>query len=85
MNLHFKNPLPIYDQIMSKYIMGVENTTNKWSDLRFYWYKMIEAANKIKTEKSFNNFSTWELERQLFLFFQNDPENNGWPRQDSNH
>ncbi|GAA4801729.1 hypothetical protein [Litoribaculum gwangyangense] len=78
----FENPLPIYDEIMAKYTMDKDSTTNKWNDLKYYWDSMLSAAEQIKAENQIENFSTWELERQLFIFFQSKPEENGWNRPD---
>jgi uncharacterized protein (DUF1697 family) len=76
----FNNPLPIYDEIMAEYSMGKKTTNNEWKDLKIYWENMLISAQEIKENNEFENFSTWELERQLFIFFQDNPKNSGWSR-----
>lgn len=76
----FDNPLPIYDMVMAKYTMGNDKTNNEWKDLKIYWQNMLNTSEQIKKENQIEKFSTWELERQLFIFFQNRPEDNGWSR-----
>lgn len=74
----YQDPLPIYDSIMGKYSMGRMNQNNRWKDLLIYWSRMLEEANQIR--QIHENFTTWELERMLFIFFSQNPEENGWNR-----
>lgn len=68
------NPLPIYDSIIAKNVMGVVTfnnrnknwegfTNNDWKSLFIYWENMNSAA-------SFLNVSTSQIERQVFNFFR---------------
>lgn len=77
---NFENPLPIYDSIIAKNIMGVVTynkktkkwsgiTNNDWKSLECYWENMLKVA-KIE------NVSTATIERQLFNFFRE----NDWNR-----
>lgn len=70
----FKNPLPIYDSIIAKNIMGVVThnrkknswsgfTNNDWISLELYWENMINVSQM-------ENTSTATIERQIFNFFR---------------
>ena len=71
---NFKNPLPIYDSIIAKNVMGVVKfnkknkkwegfTNNDWKSLSIYWESMNSAA-------LFLRVSTSQIERQVFNFFR---------------
>lgn len=68
------NPLPIYDSIIAKNVMGVVTfnkknknwvgfTNNDWKSLLIYWENMNSAASNL-------NMSTSQIERQVFNYFR---------------
>lgn len=72
---NFKNPLPIYDSIIAKNIMGIVTfdkkrkkwngfTNNDWSSLLIYWKQMQEISKYL-------NVTTCQIERQIFNHFRN--------------
>ena len=69
-----KNPLPIYDSIMAKNVMGMcrwdkktkkwkGDATNDWISLKTYWSNMLHVART-------NKISTANIERQVFNYFR---------------
>jgi hypothetical protein len=71
---NLENPLPIYDSIIAKNIMGVVVfnkktekwdgfTNNDWISLKLYWDNMLKVAEE-------NKISTINIERQIFNYFR---------------
>lgn len=71
---NFENPLPIYDSIIAKNIMGVVVfnkktkkwdgfTNNDWISLKLYWDNMLRVSEEYK-------ISTIKIERQIFNYFR---------------
>ncbi len=69
----FSYPLPIYDSIMAKNLIGIVQrdkkgryvgfTNNDFKHLKIYWENMIEISNQ-------NNISSIVVERQIFNHFR---------------